>query len=541
MAALDSDRLTPQAIWQGLGHDWLSVWGTEAAGKRWAQQVCDRRAKLNSYLHPSCKSEITKSEITQTPSTASNAQTTKAQTTAPFVLIAEADPIDFLAGFLAAALEGWNIVLANPHWGSQEWTSLAQLISPQLIWGPLVPIQAIANQKTPSSLPGHNPTILIPTGGSSGDVKLAYHTWSSLMTAVTGFRQHFAAAYSVDRPIHTYCVLPLHHVSGLMQILRAWASNTDVTITPFKQLETAPTLTPQLRHQNGFISLVPTQLQRLIQAGKAQWLSTFQAVFLGGAPPWQSLLTLAKAHRIPLVLSYGMTETGAMVTATSQQFFLAHEGPHGSGRAMPHASIKIINPVQAQNESLLPESLSPGSLGQIVVCSRAIAQGYYPPDTDHQRSSAFAPNTFYTDDLGYLSDDGQLHITGRASGKIISGGENIFPAEVEAALRSTGQVSDVCVVGFPHEQWGEAVTAIYVPTHHDVSPETLKHALTQPAEDTNIPTLSRYKQPKQWFAVATLPRNAQGKLNRSQLLRQLAQLSNPPVQPSTDGADAFGY
>ena len=121
----------------------------------------------------------------------------------------------------------------------------------------------------------------------------------------------------------------------------------------------------------------------------------------------------------------------------------------------------------------------------------------------------------------YLDADGYLHITGRASEKIISGGENIFPAEVEAALRKTNQVLDVCVVGLPHPDWGEAVAAAYVPANETVSPATLKAALTY---------LSRYKHPKRWFSVPALPRNAQGKLNRSMVLEHPSLLSSEATQ-----------
>ncbi|MEL7224505.1 MAG: AMP-binding protein, partial [Cyanobacteria bacterium J06576_12] len=260
----------------------------------------------------------------------------------------------------------------------------------------------------------------------------------------------------------------------------------------------------------------------LLRANKAPWLASFHAILLGGAPPWPSLLKHAATHNLPLCLSYGMTETAAMVSATHPQDFLQGH-PLGSGHAMPHAVIRIEKKGQA---------LSAGEVGQVVVRSKSIALGYY-----NAPSPNFAPNTFYTDDLGYLDADGTLHITGRASGKIISGGENIFPAEVEAALRSTGQVSDVCVVGLPHPTWGEAVSAAYVPAGESVSPNSLKTALVTPRDsDKGEPLLSRYKVPKYWFALPHLPRNAQGKLNRSALLAQLKTLSNSSAQ--AEGADS---
>jgi len=98
---------------------------------------------------------------------------------------------------------------------------------------------------------------------------------------------------------------------------------------------------------------------------------------------------------------------------------------------------------------------------------------------------------------------------GRSSDKIITGGENVFASEVEAAIRTTGLVKDVCVVGVGDRHWGEIVTAFYVPSHNTTELNQLSRALQ--------PILSKFKQPKRWIAVTQIPRNAQGKINRQQL------------------------
>ncbi|MEO1619485.1 MAG: AMP-binding protein, partial [Cyanobacteria bacterium J06632_3] len=350
-----------------------------------------------------------------------------------------------------------------------------------------------------------SPTLLIPTGGTSGQIKFTRHTWSTLLASVVGFCQTFQAHFSGEGSslINSYCVLPLYHVSGLMQTLRSALSGGQIVLSSFKALESSPPLVSQ--PSDWFISLVPTQLSRLLNAGQADWLSQFRAVLLGGAPAWSTLLAEAQTQSIPLCLSYGMTETAAMVTVLSPQDFL--QGRRGAGKAMPHATVQIEQAGQ---------QVDVGEVGQVVIRSEAIAQNYY-----NTPSEQFSDQTFYTDDLGYLDADGYFHITGRASEKIISGGENIFPAEVEAALRKTNQVLDVCVLGLPHPDWGEVVVAVYVPVNETVSPATLKAALTH---------LSRYKHPKRWFSVSALPRNAQGKLNRSMVLEQLASLSSESAQ-----------
>lgn len=487
---------SPAMVWKSLRRDWLieleqspEAIRETSESDRWFSLVTSRRTQIEQYLEKS-------------PST-----------DRPMVLLAEANSVRFLAGFWAALLSGCDIALANPRWGTQEWTSLCQLIAPSIIWSESsiwpVPSASAKNTSTAShptqTQQNGSPKILIPTGGSSGNVKLTRHTWATLLSAVTGFQQHFTPANSV---IHSYCVLPVYHVSGLMQALRTWIGGGQLVVADFKAFLSCPlshvetALLPELRLS--FISLVPTQLARLMQAGFAPWLSQFRGVLLGGAPPWPSLLTSARSHGIPLCLSYGMTETAAMVTAQQPQDFLA--GDFSSGRTLPHAGVTI------------------GQDGQIVVDSSAIAYNYHSaPSSQFQ----IAPdiNTFYTDDLGYLDAAGRLHITGRASRKIISGGENIFPDEIEAQLRDTGQIIDVHVLGLPHPDWGEIVTAVYVPKNKAVTATQLQNQLQAAAQ------LSHYKVPRQWIALPELPRNAQGKLNEKALRSQLSARGYVPKHP----------
>lgn len=522
MAKAASAGVSPAQLWDGLRRDWLigleeREKGSGEEGAGWREKVVDYRQQLKS---------ATEDKLTPSP---------------PLILIAESHPANFLAGFLAALIEGWSVALANPRWGTQEWESASRLIAPDLIWGSHIPLQMAGGQKRlvalktmpeagPEAGPESclsNPVILIPTGGSSGQVKFACHSWVSLISSANGFLRRFSPS---GDPVSTCCVLPMYHVSGLMQVLRTWVSGGQIAIFPFKRLVSSGLAhnvsdgEQGLTFPNGFISLVPTQLEQLLQANHAAWLRQFQAVFLGGAPPWPTLLTRAANQQIPLCLSYGMTETAAMVTALMPADFL--QGQRSSGQPLPHATIQIV-----KNSQPVPA----GETGQIVVRSAAIAQTSHSNPHPLTLSPPHPHAPFYTDDIGHLTTDGHLHVTGRASSKIISGGENIFPAEVEAALRSTGHVKDVCVVGLPHPYWGEAVTAAYVPATPEVSASSLEQALTNPIPTASGPLLSRYKFPKYWVPLAALPRNAQGKLNRQTLLSQLAQkipLSSPPAQTS---------
>jgi O-succinylbenzoic acid--CoA ligase len=416
------------------------------------------------------------------------------------VLVAERDSIQFLVGFLAACVEGCHIFLGNPDWGDREWQDVFQIVQPDVILGQGIkhyPWDSTAYSQTLAPYP--TPLILIPTGGTSGKIRFTIHTWDALASSVQGFLQHFQ-----QQRANCYCVLPLYHVSGLMQALRSLISGGQLALGSLKAIESGQLSALQ---QHFLISLVPTQLQRLLaKPDTSAWISDFQAVLLGGAPPWPTLLEQARIFGVPLALTYGMTETASQVATLRPEEFMA--GNNSCGQVLPHARITIRDTqghLQEVNQA-----------GIIYIRAQSLTLGYYP-DLQHQNILLSKPNSsvFRTDDLGYLDPQGNLHVIGRQSEKIITGGENVFPSEVEFAIHNTGLVADIYVLGIPDPEWGQAVSAIYVPRKARVRPEQLKAALQG--------QLSTYKIPKHWIAVERLPRNAQGKLNRHLLMEMINQ------------------
>ena len=485
----------------------------------------------------------------------------------PVVLLAEAEPVRFLAGLLAAGSRDCTLVLANPGWRDREWQQVTQLIKPDVIWSdtPLSVFQPRTINhspltNSPSTLPPN--AVLIPTGGSSGDIKFAIHTWETLTASVQGFRQHF----QVD-VVSCYCTLPLYHVSGLMQVLRSHISGGQLIIQSFRELQQGNCAIAD--PSNWFLSLVPTQLQRLLTPFPPTsspstinsspllpcspapstispstinpstpslltphssphpplpllpWLATLKAILLGGGAAWPQLFSQARHLGLPLAPTYGMTETASQVATLQPDDFLA--GNESCGRVLPHAEITIYD----ETGAILP----PGQLGQVRIQAKSLALGYlsFQPTTNFlsltpsllhsklktQNSKPIPPSplpSFQPDDQGYLDADGNLHIVGRNSTKIITGGENVFPEEVEAVIQATGLVADVCVVGVPDAEWGQAVTAVWVP-RDDLDQEKIEEKLRRAIATQ----LSKYKHPKRWLMVEQLPRNAQGKIVRSQL------------------------
>ncbi len=421
--------------------------------------------------------------------------------TYPRILLVQSDPLEFLAGFMAACLADCPVFLGNPHWRRSEWQKVLALVQPHLIWDN----NAVMASEVKSSQPSRPSDtekgwIMVPTGGSSGQIRFAIHTWSTLAASVYGCQRHF---FGGEGAINSCCWLPLYHVSGLIQYLRSLLTHGQLMILPPSAFESDTNPEPELvafldpaspLPQDYFISLVPTQLQRLLQQHPQHhgWLARFHTILLGGAPPWPTLLATARQHHLRLALTYGMTETASQIATLHPDQFL--QGHTHNGQVLPHAQIVILDD---NHQPLLPTQI-----GRIALRGASLCKGYYPTQLTHAEN-------FLTDDLGYFNDQGDLTIVGRLSRKIISGGENIFPEEIEAILLGTKMVRDAYVFGQNHLDWGQIVTAVVVPSTAHFTLPNLQAALTD--------QLSAFKQPKQWIVLQTLPRSPQGKIDHTLL------------------------
>ena len=315
--------------------------------------------------------------------------------------------------------------------------------------------------------------LMVASGGTSGRLKFARHDETTIGAAVQGFCAHFGLTRA-----NAVSVLPLHHVSGLMAWMRCTLTGGEFAAWDWKRLEAGDL--PPVGGDGWVLSLVPTQLQRLLaQEATVAWLRKFRVIFVGGGPMWTTLADAAAEARLPIALSYGMTETAAMVTALRPEEFLA--GARSSGAPLPHATVALDTD------------------GRVKIGGASLFLGYYP-----ERNEA---REFLTGDLGRIDERGHLHVLGRADAMIITGGKKVQPEEVEAALRASGEFDDVAVVGVPDAEWGEAVVACYPRSGR--SPDTVRA----------VATLPQWKRPKRFVALDAWPRNAQGKVNRASLLK----------------------
>ncbi|MBI4625387.1 MAG: AMP-binding protein [Verrucomicrobia bacterium] len=316
--------------------------------------------------------------------------------------------------------------------------------------------------------------LCVRTGGSSGGVRFARHDEQTLTAAIRGFCEHFGLAR-----VNAVNVLPAHHVSGLMARVRCAATGGVHLPWEWPRLEAGERPDLAGSSEDWVISLVPTQLQRLMVSPEAvAWLRKFRIIFLGGGPTWADLAEAAARAGLPLSLSYGLTETAAMVAALRPGEFLA--GARSCGAALPHARIAVT------------------AGGTVSIAGESVFRGYFP----EKRTG----RDFTTEDLGRIDERGHLHLLGRRDAVIVTGGKKVQPAEVEAALRASGEFIDVAVIGVPDAEWGEVVVACYLAGGH--MPDAARAGAG----------LAPHQRPKRFVAIADWPRTAQGKLNRAALL-----------------------
>jgi o-succinylbenzoate---CoA ligase len=380
--------------------------------------------------------------------------------------VSEADQQTFMAEFSRGVAGFTEVFLCDPAWGAAEQSHLDALRR--------MPMENDFS-KTPEGW------LMIPTGGSSGEVKFARHDEQTITSAVLGFTRHFGL-----KQVNAAGLLPLHHVSGFMAWMRCSLTGGEYRPLDWKQVEGGNLPVLPDKPEGWVISLVPTQLDRLLrQEQTVAWLRKFRIIFLGGAHAWAALLERAAVLRLPLSPGYGMTETAAMVTALQPDEFLS--GVRSCGRPLPHGQVSM------------------STEGVILIESDSLFRGYYP--------GWRKPDGFRTSDLGAIDARGHLQVQGRNDAGIITGGEKVHPAEVEAVLLATGHFEDVVVVGLPDSEWGQIVVAVY--------PESRQPDLAKVNQALAM-QLAPAKRPKRWVPLKTWPRNEAGKVNRAEIARLIA-------------------
>jgi O-succinylbenzoic acid--CoA ligase len=294
-------------------------------------------------------------------------------------------------------------------------------------------------------------------------------------------------------------VLPLHHIGGISIITRALLSGSGLFYLPEFNAELVSKIFKLNAHIKG-ASLVPTQLRRLFQFDDLKVKNSFKAVLLGGGPISEELIGESRGRGIPVIPSFGMTETSAQCIAMPLS-------DCGNGPAY-----SCGKPLQGIDVQLRPDSDSDGSF-VLWLRGDQIFDGYLE---QHLNAEAFDNDGWFnTGDYATIDEKGYLSIIMRRSDRIVSGGENINPVEIENLLLSYPGIKDIAVVGLPDSEWGQITTAAVVLSNDRqlVTINNLKSFLSQ--------KISPFKIPKQLFVVSEIPRTASGKIKRYELLKDL--------------------
>ena len=293
-----------------------------------------------------------------------------------------------------------------------------------------------------------------------------------------------------------YAALPFYHVGGLAILYRCALAGAAAVVAPrFDEEE----LLAQIRAGRvTHLSVVPTMLARLLDAGlEKQWPADSGGILLGGAPTPPELLERLNGTNLPVLTTYGLTEAASQVTTLSPAD--PPEKRKTAGRLLPYRKVHI-----RREDGRLA---GPGETGEIEVSGPVLFSGYLGESKNLSPEDWFA-----TGDLGSLDEQGYLSVRGRKDDLIISGGENIFPAEIErVALRFPG-VRACAAVGVRDTEWGER-PLLFVEAD---APEKFPLARFQAFLRENLPSLYR---PERTVVLKQLPRISIGKIDRSRLKR----------------------
>ncbi len=307
--------------------------------------------------------------------------------------------------------------------------------------------------------------LTVATSGTSGDPRLVQFDRKSLDSAVAAS----ALALEATPQDRWLCALPLAHVGVLLVLLRAVLLGAPVAVHPAFDVEAF-----EAEPDVAFTALVATQLGRLLDAGAD--LGRFRAILVGGGPFPPGLRERAERAGARVVETYGLTESCGGVLYDGRPL------PGTELRLGPHDEIQLRGPTLM--------------LG-------------YRADAGATRRAFTQDGWLRTDDAGELDAEGRLRVSGRLDDVILSGGEKIWPDEVELALRSHPKVAEIAVAGRPDAGWGTRVVAYVVPSGEPPTLEELR--------DHAGRTLPRYKAPQELVIVTELPRTALGKVRRAAL------------------------
>lgn len=333
------------------------------------------------------------------------------------------------------------------------------------------------------------------TSGTTGVPKGVLLSYSNYWSSAIGSMLNLGLS---EQDCWLVCV-PLFHISGLSILMRSVIYGIPIII--HKTFDPSAVNDAIVQQGVTIVSVVSNMLDRMVTAlEERNYPSSFRCMLLGGGPAPLSLLERCVDKGIPVFQTYGMTETASQIATLQPEYMLTKLG--SAGKPLFQAELRIIKD---------GKKASPLESGEITVRGPHVTTGYlHLPEAT---AEAIVDGWLFTGDVGYLDEDGFLYVQDRRKDMFISGGENVYPAEIEAALASHPNVVEAGVTSVADERWGKrAIAFIRVNEIVPLTEQEIIHYLTE--------KLAKYKIPSRIYIVdQPLPRNAANKLLRRELMK----------------------
>jgi acyl-CoA synthetase (AMP-forming)/AMP-acid ligase II len=454
------------------------------------------------------------------------------------VAIMAKNSADFLVHAFAVLRAGATPAFVNWRLSARELTEVLALVEPAAIaadaefaaladagWqhtGPRVVIgggqvpagwldgQTLAGPVPPRpALSGDDVLALVHTSGTTGRAKAIPLRHGALMMSVADFAIEVGDQVAGS---HHLQILPLFHLGGFGQCMQALL--TAGTVHIHTAFHPAAVIDAIEADRIEFFTAGPSLIDMLVAEIRRRAcadLSSLREIAYGTAPITPSSLVAAvDAFGCRFRQIYGNTESQSMISLLPpEDHHPGHPRLDSAGKVSFGWEVRVVEPDG--------RDVSPGAAGELLIRGECLFSGYWR-DAE-ATAAAFAAGGWYrTGDIGRLTDDGYLYILDRAKDMIISGGENIYPAEVEAVLARHPAVADVAVLGRPDPVWGEAVHAVIIPSHEQAGTVTADEIIGWCRDE-----LAHFKCPKSVEFTASFPRTTTGKVLKRELRARLSE------------------